>query len=194
MTVPAPIITVRDLEPDDHDWADALIAAHQGSRMTARLGELLDPLLLPGLVAEVDGARVGLMTVHESPDAGLEVLTLHASPRGTGAGSVLLETALQVAGASGHPRLWLVTTNDNVDAIGFYLRHGLRVAAVHAGAVDADRALKPEIPAANPDNGLPIRDLVELERAVTGVDDVLPRVALPAIEDLDALPPEAFAH
>ena len=56
-----------------------------------------------------------------------------------------------------------MTTNDNLPAIHFYLRRGLHVAAVHEGAVDADRALKPEIPAVNPLNGLPIRDLIEME-------------------------------
>lgn len=195
MTVSAPAIRVRDLAPDDRAWADALISAHQGSRMTARLGELLDPLELDGLVAEASGERVGLATVHETPDGGLELLTLHAEPRGTGAGTALLQTALQVAGATGHSRLWLVTTNDNLDAIGFYLRRGMRVARLHTGAVEADRAtLKPEIPQVNPSNGLPVRDLVELELPAAGVDAVLERVAFPRIEDLDRLPVEAFVN
>jgi 2-oxo-4-hydroxy-4-carboxy--5-ureidoimidazoline (OHCU) decarboxylase/GNAT superfamily N-acetyltransferase len=194
VAVSAPPMRIRDLLPDDHAWADRLIAAHQGSRMTARLGELLDPLQLPGLVAELDGTRVGLATVHESADGGLEVVTLHAEPRSTGAGTQLLQTALQVAAASGHRRLWLVTTNDNHDALHFYLRRGLHVAAVHADAVARDRTLKPEIPAINPANGLPIRDLVELEISADDVDARLPRVAFPDIEDLDRLPPESFAR
>lgn len=194
MAVSAPSIRVRDLGPEDRDWADALVTAHEGSRMVARLGELIDPLALDGLVAESGGSRVGLATVHETPDGGFEVVTLHADPPGTGAGTALLETALQVAAASGHARLWLVTTNDNLDAIHFYLRRGMRVVRVHAGAVQRDRALKPEIPLANADNGLPIRDLVELELPVAGVDVVLAPVAFPRIEDLDALPAEAFAH
>ena len=194
MTVSAPAVRIRDLQAADHEWADALISAHQGSRMTARLGELLDPLELPGLVAEIDGRRAGLATVHEAPGAGLEILTLHAAEPSRGAGTALLETVLQVAAASGHQRLWLVTTNDNLDAIRFYLRRGLHVARVHAGAVDADRALKPEIPQVNPDNGVPIRDLVELERPVAGLDEHLRRAAFPSIEDLNLLPAEAFAH
>ena len=194
MTVSAPAVRIRDLEPDDRAWADQLLASHQGSRMTARLGELLDPLELPGLVAEADGARVGLATVHEAPGAGLELVTLHTTAAGAGVGTALLETVLQVAAASGHERLWLVTTNDNLEAIHFYLRRGLRVARVHAGAVAADRALKPEIAQRNADNGLPIRDLVELECRVTGLDDVLRRVAFPRIEDLNLLPVESFAH
>ena len=194
MAVSAPAVRIRDLETDDHAWADGLLAAHQASRMTARLGELLDPLELPGLVAEANGTRVGLATVHEAPGAGLELVTLHVATPGSGIGTTLLETVLQVAAASGHERVWLVTTNDNLHAIHFYLRRGMRVARVHAGAVAADRGLKPEIAQVNAGNGIPIRDLVQLELPVSGLDDALPRVAFPRIEDLDLLPAESFAH
>jgi 2-oxo-4-hydroxy-4-carboxy-5-ureidoimidazoline decarboxylase len=105
----------------------------------------------------------------------------------------LLETALRVAAASAAGRLWLVTTNDNVDAIGWYLRRGMRVAAVHAGAVDRDRAgIKPHLPERNRDNGIAVRDLVELEIAVDE-REALRFTAFPRISDLDLLPSEPAA-
>ena len=185
-------LDVRDLEATDHAWARRLIGGHQGGdHRVARLGELLDPTEQEGIVAELDGRPVGLLTVHES-DRGLEVLTLHSEVRGMGAGTRLLETALRVAGASHAPRLWLVTTNDNLDAVRWYLRRGLTVAQVHAGAVDADRAsIKPTIPANNPENGIPIRDLIELELDATLPS--LPHRPFPGISDIDALPPEPAA-
>jgi 2-oxo-4-hydroxy-4-carboxy--5-ureidoimidazoline (OHCU) decarboxylase/ribosomal protein S18 acetylase RimI-like enzyme len=187
-------IRVRDLAAADRPWAAGLIAGEGGGRPeVARLGELVDPLALDGLVAESDGHPIGLATVKESTERGLEVLTLHAEPRGRGAGTALLETAWHVAAASGHHRLWLVTTNDNLEAIHFYLRRGMRVAAVHAGAVAEDRRLKPEIPERNGANGLPIRDLVEFELTRDELRDRLETVPFPRIEDLDLLPPEAFA-
>ncbi len=187
-------LDVRDFEPRDHDWARRLIAEHQGGdHRVARLGELLDPLAQEGIVAELDGRPVGLLTVHES-ERGLEVLTLHSETPGVGAGTRLLETALRVAAASNSPRLWLLTTNDNLEAIRWYLRRGMTVAAVHEGGVDADRqALKPTIPQANPTNGIPIRDLVELELDVADGDALRFR-QFPRIADLDALPPEPAAH
>lgn len=185
-------LDVRDFEASDREWARRLIGDHQGGdHRVARLGELLDPTEQEGIVAELDGRPVGLLTVHES-ERGLEVLTLHSEVGGAGAGTRLLETALRVAEASHAPRLWLVTTNDNLDAIGWYLRRGLTVARVHAGAVDADRAtVKPTIPATNPRNGVPIRDLVELEADPT--QPSLPRRPFPLIGDIDALPPEPAA-
>ena len=185
-------LDVRDFGPADHPWARRLVADHQGGdHRVARLGELLDPIEQEGIVAELDGRPVALLTVHEA-DRGLEVLTLHSELHGVGAGTRLLETALRVAEASHAPRLWLVTSNDNLDAIGWYLRRGMSVARVHAGAANADRsALKPEIPETNPDNGIPIRDLVELE-----LDPALPSLPhrrFPLVEDLDRLPIEAAA-
>jgi 2-oxo-4-hydroxy-4-carboxy--5-ureidoimidazoline (OHCU) decarboxylase/GNAT superfamily N-acetyltransferase len=187
-------IEVRDFAARDHDWADALIGRFQGGdRRVARLGELIDPLACEGIVAELDGRPAGLLTVTES-ERGLEALTLHCEVRGAGVGTRLLETALHVAAASGDARLWTVTTNDNLEAIGWYLRRGMRVAGVHAGAVGRDRdALKPGLPVTNPQNGIAIRDFVELERLVADGPD-LPLVAFPRMEDLDALPAEAAAH
>ncbi|HET6381406.1 MAG TPA: GNAT family N-acetyltransferase [candidate division Zixibacteria bacterium] len=190
-----PDIHVRDFTPGDHEWARTLLADHGGgTHVMARLGELIDPLTLEGLVAEADGRPVGLATVKETPERGLEVLTLHADPQGIGAGTALLETAWHVAAASGHHRLWLVTTNDNLDAIHFYLRRGMRVAAVHENQVTRDRQeLKPQIPEFNPDNGLPIRDLIEFELP-TAEGTELETQPFPRIEDLDRLPMEAVAH
>lgn len=185
-------LEVRDFRPADREWARRLIGHHQGGdHRVARLGELIDPTDMEGIVAELDGRPVGLLTVHES-DRGLEVLTLHSQVSGVGAGTRLLETALRVADASRAPRLWLVTTNDNVAAIRWYLRRGLSVAAVHTGAVDRDRdAVNPAIPRKNPETGLPIRDLVELELEPTLPS--LPRREFPHIGDLDLLPPEPAA-
>jgi hypothetical protein len=58
--------------------------------------------------------------------------------------------------------LWLVTTNDNTHALRFYHRLGFRLAALHPGAVEAARRLKPEIPLLGLDE-IPIRDELELE-------------------------------
>ena len=187
-------LDVRDFTPEDRPWASRILSAYGGGvPQVARLGELLDPLEHEGIVAEADGQAIGLLTVAES-DRGLEVLTLHTTEHGIGAGSRLLETALRVAVASGSSRLWLITTNDNLHAVRWYLRRGMRVAAVHAGAADADRtAVKPAMPERNPSNGIPIRDYIELELS-TEADAELGFQPFPRIADLDALPPEPAAE
>jgi 2-oxo-4-hydroxy-4-carboxy-5-ureidoimidazoline decarboxylase len=186
-----PEIRIRELAPSDAEWAQELIASESGgTRMIARLGRLLDPLAFPGLVAELGGKPVGLATLAPSAGGSLEVLTLHASVRGRGVGAHLLDAARTAAASRGSRRLWLVTTNDNLDAIRFYLRWGMHVAQVHTGAVARDRRLKPSISVLNRDNGIPITDLVEFV-----VDPQSPNepAAFPSVADLDKLPPEACA-
>jgi len=74
----------------------------------------------------------------------------------------LLEAVARNAAAKGCRRLWLITTNDNVDALRFYQRRGLRLVAVHRGAVDRARLVKPQIPDVG-SFGIAVHDEIELE-------------------------------
>jgi hypothetical protein len=63
--------------------------------------------------------------------------------------------------------MWLVTTNDNLEALRFYQRRGFVLSALRAGAVDeARRELKPMIGRVG-NFGIPIRDEIELEARMT---------------------------
>jgi hypothetical protein len=75
-----------------------------------------------------------------------------------------------VAREAGYSRLWLITTNDNDRAIGFYVAHGFEVVEVREGAVDASRRLKPSIPLVN-EHGVPITDEIEMERRLSSDAD-----------------------
>jgi len=144
----------------DERWAEALLANMLAGRWQARRGELVDALGGPGLVAVDQSARVGLLT-YQLDERDCEVVALAAARRHAGVGTLLLD-ALQSEAAGGR-RIWLVTTNDNLDALRFYQRRGFRLSALHAGAVDAARlALKPGIPAVGA-YGIPLRDELELE-------------------------------
>jgi N-acetylglutamate synthase-like GNAT family acetyltransferase len=92
-----------------------------------------------------------------------EVLTLHVDEAGRGVGTALVAEVKDIAGRAGCARLWVITTNDNVDALRFYQRRGFRLAALYTGAVDECRTrLKSEIPTVG-DHGIPLRDELELD-------------------------------
>jgi len=59
-------------------------------------------------------------------------------------------------------RLWLITTNDNLRALGFYQKRGMTLVAVYRNAMEAARRLKPQIPMIG-QNGIPLKDEIELE-------------------------------
>jgi ribosomal protein S18 acetylase RimI-like enzyme len=89
-------------------------------------------------------------------------VTIDAFERRRGAGTALLEAVVADARAEGASRLWLITTNDNLDSLRFYQRRGFRLAAMHPGAVDDARRLKPTIPQRG-EHGISIHDEIELE-------------------------------
>ncbi|MCW3813396.1 GNAT family N-acetyltransferase [Micromonospora sp. DR5-3] len=156
-------IQVRPAEPRDH--ADVAILHHRewGGPYVVVHDTRYDLRELPTLVA-VDGAgEFAGALVHRLADDGLEVVSLAATSPGIGAGSALLAAAEAVALAAGADRLWLVTTNDNLSALRFYQRRGLRIVAVDAGAVDRARRLKPTIPYVGEDD-IPLHDELLLER------------------------------
>ena len=136
----------------------------RGMRYAARLGELHDPFGDDALLAEDDGgALVGVLT-YQVDGMSCEITTLYTAASGRGIGSALMESAVTTARVAGCARIWLVTTNDNVDALRFYQRRGFRLAELHPGAVDHSRAtLKPSIPEVG-DHGIPLHDELVLER------------------------------
>jgi ribosomal protein S18 acetylase RimI-like enzyme len=153
-------VTIRPFTDADLPWAETLIGADMAGRMQARLGVLVDALACPGIVAEADGEPVGLLTYQD--EAGdVEIAYLQASVTGRGIGTRLVDAVGERTGAR---RLWLVTTNDNLDALRFYQRRGFTIADVRPGAlVEARRTLKPSIPEVGY-YGIPIRDELILHR------------------------------
>ncbi len=154
-------VSVRRLAASDRGWALTLLEEHWAGPSLVSRGRVHDGARLPGWVAELEGARAGLL-LEEEREGELEVVLLHALVPGRGAGSALLTAARDDARRRGCRRVWLVTTNDNLAAAAFYHRCGLVQVAVHAGAVTAARQLKPGIPLLG-QAGVPIRDEIEFE-------------------------------
>jgi ribosomal protein S18 acetylase RimI-like enzyme len=96
-------------------------------------------------------------------DGSCEVISIDALEEGRGIGSALLLAVVYAAGSAGCRRVWLITTNDNVNALRFYQKRGFRLVALYPDAVTASRRIKPEIPLVGND-GIPLRDELELEK------------------------------
>jgi GNAT superfamily N-acetyltransferase len=156
------VIEVRERREADRPAVEAFLAQRHSQRV-ARLGRLENPLDHPALLAERDGALAGVLTYVLTGDE-CEILTLHAAERGRGVGTAMIEAVERLAAGRGCRRLWVLTTNDNVDALRFYQRRGFRLAELHPGAVDDSRArLKPELPEVG-DHGIPLRDELVLDK------------------------------
>jgi dTMP kinase len=158
-------LDVREASASDRPWIEELLVRSWGSTRVVARGRVYDASEQPGLVARVDGCRVGLATYAVDGDE-CELVTIDAVDPGRGIGTALLDAVRERAREAGCRRLVLITTNDNTDALRFYQRHGFRLAALRPGAVDdARQRLKPEIALAGA-GGVPIRDELELELAL----------------------------
>jgi GNAT superfamily N-acetyltransferase len=159
----APRLEVAPLRDDaDRRWlADLWRSEWSGETMVTR-GRVHRLRDLSALIARDGDRRVGAVTFRIEDDE-CELLSLNASEPGRGVGGELLGAVEQAARGAGCRRLWLITTNDNLDALRFYQRRGFRLAALHPGAVDQARSLKPAISEVG-NFGIPIHDEIELEK------------------------------
>ena len=153
-------VRVRAFADDDRPWAIELMRERWGGEVVVTRGKARDASLLEGFVAEIDGEPVGLAT-YETRAAESELITLDSTREGVGVGSALVTAVANAAWRQECRRLSVVTTNDNVRALGFYQRRGFILSAFRKGAIEKSRRIKPEIPELGCDD-IPIRDELEL--------------------------------
>ncbi|HEX9056406.1 MAG TPA: GNAT family N-acetyltransferase [Ktedonobacterales bacterium] len=154
-------VEIQPLGAERRAWVGHALAGAWGTAEIGTRGRTHRADALPGFVAVRDGQPVGLVTYTLDGDA-CEIVTLNSWMEGIGAGSALVDAVREAGRAAGSRRVWLITTNDNVSALRFYQKRGFRLVAVHRGAVNEARALKPEIPLVG-EQGIPIHDEIELE-------------------------------
>jgi len=134
-------------------WGDTFMVSRGRRHNVAELG---------GWIArDRAGQIVGVVTCRgEEREA--EIVSLDSLREGQGIGSALVAAVVARAWARGLARVWLVTTNDNLLALGFWQRRGFDLVALHRGAVEEARRLKPAIPLVG-HGGIGIRHELELE-------------------------------
>jgi GNAT superfamily N-acetyltransferase len=155
------MIVLRQLTPEDlprlrqfwkENWGDEFVVAH---------GVVYHPENLDGFIALDDHEWVGEITYTFS-EGDCEIVSLDSVREGKGLGTKLIHAVLEEARRQNCRRVFLITTNDNLKALGFYQKRGFELVAVYRGAVDRSRKIKPGIPLIGINN-IPLRDEIELE-------------------------------
>jgi GNAT superfamily N-acetyltransferase len=156
-----PTFHVRAVCEADRAWVTEMVLGWGADFIITR-GRKVRPQDLPAFCAIAeDGERLGLAT-YEITDGHCELVTLDAMRQWQGVGTALLAAVRDAAATAGCRRLWLVTTNDNLDALRFYQRREMHLVTVHHGLREAARRLKPQIPLTGC-FGIPLLDEIELE-------------------------------
>jgi GNAT superfamily N-acetyltransferase len=151
----------RSIQDEDRQAIADFIEKHWRSKKVMSQGKAYFPHEHEGFIEWRDGQIAGLLTMAYQGDA-LEVLTLNSMLEGERIGSALMLLAIEDARKRNINRIWLTTTNDNIQALAFYQKLGFRMTAVNLGVVDEARKAKPEIPKVGYE-GIRVRDEIVFE-------------------------------
>ncbi len=124
---------------------------------------------LDGIKAVRHDETLGFACYERVADA-CEIVVLVSLTRSKGIGSALVAAMQRKAKEHGCRRIRVFTTNDNLDARRFYEKRGFRIAAMHRDAMAKVRRYKPQLPTIGA-NGIPLRDMIELEMALEPADE-----------------------
>lgn len=154
-------VTVRPITPGDAEFVRGQLVRHFVSPEIWSRDKPFHADALPGFIAEVASVPCGHITMHHA-ERETEVITLVSERENIGLGGALLARTIEESRSRGDWRLFLTASNDNLRALGFYQRRGMRIVAVIPGAIERSREREKGIPT-HAANGIPIHDELELE-------------------------------
>ena len=151
---------IRPVDSNDGDWIARFITERWGAEFVAAHYEVFHCRDLPGFIAMEGEKKVGLLT-YKIVTGDCEIVSLDSLRPCAGIGTGLIDAVKVAACESGCKRLWLVTTNDNMNALRFYQKRGFVLVKINRNAIEFARKLKP-VPLIGAE-GIPLRDEIELE-------------------------------
>ena len=153
---------MRSLNKNDLVRIINFIREEWGSDKIVTRGKIYQIKELPGFIVLKKEKIMGLLTYNINNNE-CEIITLNSTKKKVGIGSLLLKKVEELALSKKCNRLWVITTNDNTDALCFYQKKGFRIFKVHTDSIKDLRRLKPEIPFIGLNN-IEILDEIELEK------------------------------
>jgi GNAT superfamily N-acetyltransferase len=175
---------IRSLQREDREWVAHFLDEHWGSTQMVTRGHLHYGHLLPGFLLErpkmpanlpmglqdddateenplVQMEKIGLLTYNVEGNQ-CEIVSLNSLEPRQGGGTALVNELVSKARAAAIKRIWLITTNDNLDALHFWQKRHFVLAALYPNSIERARRQKPQIPIVGC-YGIPIRDEIELQ-------------------------------
>lgn len=152
---------ITEIKDNERTLSTKFISENWGSSLSVSQGKIYDTRLLPGFICIDNKNVIGLVTYHiENREC--EIVTLDSKVPDKGLGTALINMVLEKARNNNCSRVWLITTNDNINAMRFYQKRGFEWVGFYKNAIYESRQLKPEIPKYGNDN-IPIKHEIEFE-------------------------------
>lgn len=152
---------ISEIKSEDKPIVHSFISNSWGSSMSVSKGQIFNTTELPGFICKMDNKVIGLITFNIQ-EKNCEIVTLDSNIRNQGLGIKLINRVIEKAKLHKCNRVWLITTNDNSNAIRFYQKRGFDWVGFYKDSMQGSRKLKPEIPEFGINN-IPIRHEIEFE-------------------------------
>ena len=155
---------IKKIDKSNRQKVLEIIVQEWYSTKVVAKGKIYDTKLLHGFVVEHRNKILGIITCHIQMDK-YQICTLNSLDENKSIGTSLVNRAVKDAKAKKCTCVWLITTNDNINAIRFYQKRGFELKALHNNAIEKSRKLKPEIPLTG-FYDIPIVHELEFERKI----------------------------
>lgn len=155
-------MNIQRISKNTQEEIERFMVENWGSTVMVSRGHLHKLDKLQGFIALESGEIKGIVT-YTVTGKDCEIVSLDSFAKRKGIGSQLVESVLNEAKKQSLEKVWLITTNDNTNAIRFYQKRGFIMTNLYINAVEEARSLKPEIPQFGYD-GIPILHEIQFEK------------------------------
>lgn len=108
-------------------------------------GRLINLLEINHIIRYDNGKKIGVLCYFREKNC-FHIVSLNAIESNKGIGSALMDELDETALKEGIQYIQVETTNDNINAIGFYQKRGFDLFSLQINEVEHQRMLKSEIP------------------------------------------------
>lgn len=157
-------VVIKEITNHERNFITDYLSEEWGSSIIVTRGKIHNVNNLSGFIALIDGKIKGIVT-YSIIESECEIVSLNSLLENQGIGTLLLNKVTEKAKSDKCRRVWLITTNDNIEAIRFYQKRGYDMAAMHRNAIIESRKIKPQIPLKGFDE-IPIKHEIEFELIV----------------------------
>ena len=154
--------TIKPAAKADFEWIKELYRQYWSGDICVSRGKVqkVDDFT-GGFVAETGGQNTGFVT-YTITGPEMEITGMVSLKEKSGIGSALVKEVIELAKKQKIKKVCLVTTNDNLNGIGFWQKRGFKLVKVYPCSMEYVRKIKPAVPLIG-ENGIPLRDELELE-------------------------------
>ncbi|WGL60503.1 GNAT family N-acetyltransferase [Pigmentibacter sp. JX0631] len=153
-------IIFRETTSDDSSQTLIKMKKHWGGEPLVIRTKNYYPSKLNGIIAQLNDTWVGFLFYDLQGDD-CEIVVFEVFEKFKGIGTQIIARLKEIAKNKQCKRIYLMTHNDNLDALRFYQTRGFHICGIHLNSMEFTRKIKPcpEIG----DYGIPIRDEIDLE-------------------------------